>query len=31
MQRRLWMAFLAGAVLFAVLACAANTRQLLSE
>ena len=31
MQRRLWMAFLAGTVLFAVSACAANTQQLLSE
>jgi hypothetical protein len=31
MQSKLWMAFLAGAVLFAVSACTANTRELLSE
>lgn len=31
MQRRLWMPFLAGMILFAVSACAANTRELLAE
>jgi hypothetical protein len=31
MQRKLWMALLAGTVLFAMSACAANTRQLLAE
>lgn len=31
MQRKLWMAVLAAAVLFSVSACAANTRALLTE
>ena len=31
MQRRLWMAVLAAAVLFSVSACAAKTRALLQE
>lgn len=31
MQRKLWMAVLAAAVLFSVSACAANTRTLLTD